>query len=220
MATPLTDQREVVDFLSRLESYGLQKGAVECYRTHGAMVFLAGDRAYKLKRAVRYPYMDYSTPERRFAMCERELAVNRHAAPMLYLGVQPIVRTEECALCFGAISDKLAAIDWVVVMRRFEQENLFGEMQRAGKLTRLLMCSLAEVIVDFHRGAEVHRDYGGVVGIRTVIDENTDILTARIGQPFSAERVATLATRFPVSAACLNVAESMVTSAAAMAIFT
>ena len=58
--------------------------------THGAVVFLSGDRAYKLKRAVKFPYMDFSTAERRRAMCEAEVEINRRLAPEIYLGVEEV----------------------------------------------------------------------------------------------------------------------------------
>src|SRR5688572_19131007 len=84
-------QDRVVGFLSDPRSYGPDVHIVERHETHGATVFLAGDRAYKLKRAVKFPYMDYSTVERRREMCARELAFNRRTAPNLYLEVRPIV---------------------------------------------------------------------------------------------------------------------------------
>ena len=59
------DQREVIAFLERPSSYGSGVGRIERIDTHGAIVFLAGSHAYKLKRAVRFPYMDFSTLERR-----------------------------------------------------------------------------------------------------------------------------------------------------------
>ena len=58
--------------------------------THGAVVFLTGNRAYKLKRAVKFPYMDFSTSERRRAMCEAELALNRQLAPEIYLATDSV----------------------------------------------------------------------------------------------------------------------------------
>ena len=69
-----SDQSAVIAFLSDPQTYGAE-GPVEQHETHTAIVFLAGDRAYKLKRAVKYPYLDYLTPERRRAMCEAELRV-------------------------------------------------------------------------------------------------------------------------------------------------
>ena len=78
-------QEEVVAFLSRSETFGGQ--AVEIVETHASIIFLAGDRAFKLKRAVRYSFLDYSTPERRRDACLAELSINRRFAPDLYLEV-------------------------------------------------------------------------------------------------------------------------------------
>src|SRR5689334_9811575 len=119
-------QAEIIAFLSNPTTFG--ETAVERHETHGAIVFLAGDLAYKLKRALRYPYMDYSTPELRRSMCEAELAINRRTAPDLYLRVQPISRDAGGALRLGDHADSGAALDWVVVMRRFAQEALLGEL--------------------------------------------------------------------------------------------
>ena len=63
--------------------------------------FLAGDRAYKLKRAVKFPYLDYSTAEQRRAACEAELALNRRTAPDLYLEVRALTRDPNGEIGFG-----------------------------------------------------------------------------------------------------------------------
>src|ERR1044071_898934 len=60
--------------------------------THAASVFLAGERAYKVKRAVTFPFLDYSTPARRKAACQAELEVNRPFAPEIYRRVVAITR--------------------------------------------------------------------------------------------------------------------------------
>ena len=60
--------------------------------THAACVFLAGPRALKIKRAVRFPFLDFSTLPRRKAACDAELAINRAFAPELYRQVLPITR--------------------------------------------------------------------------------------------------------------------------------
>ncbi len=78
--TASDSQSEVIRFLSAPATYGSSE-PVERHETHGAIVFLTGNLAYKLKRAVCYPYMDYSTVEKRRDMCERELTVNRRTAP-------------------------------------------------------------------------------------------------------------------------------------------
>ena len=74
-------QAEVIAFLRRPASYGLAESVVETVETHISIVFLAGDYAYKLKRAVKYPYLDFSTPDLRRTACEAELALNRRTAP-------------------------------------------------------------------------------------------------------------------------------------------
>src|SRR3954451_21403568 len=80
-------QQEVFAFLSTPAAYGLSAGSVERIDTHISAVFLAGDRAYKLKRAIRSEYVDFSTVELRHVACEAEVRLNRRTAPSLYLGV-------------------------------------------------------------------------------------------------------------------------------------
>ena len=97
----VADQSEIAAFLSTPATYGAGIHKVERIDTHGAMVFLAGQRAYKLKRAVRFPYMDFSTLALRRAACEREIELNRRTAPDLYLGVVPVKRAADGRLSLG-----------------------------------------------------------------------------------------------------------------------
>src|SRR5688572_27606180 len=93
------DQSEVVTFLNSPSTHG--GAAVERIDTHASIVFLAGTRGLKLKRAVRYDYLDFSTLERRKAMCEAEAKINRRAAPALYRGVIPVTRQADGSLALG-----------------------------------------------------------------------------------------------------------------------
>src|SRR5664279_2600569 len=144
-------QGEVIAFLSNPANYGLS-APVEIHETHGSRVFLAGDRAFKLKRAVKLPYLDYSTANLRKEMCARELAANRLMAPELYETVRSIVRDGQ-ALRFGD-ADNPAALDWVVVMQRFGQEDLLEARRKTGKLSYADMNALAETIAQFHKSAQ------------------------------------------------------------------
>jgi aminoglycoside phosphotransferase family enzyme len=170
----IADQDDVIAFLSEPKSYGPYVDAVERHETHGAIVFLAGERAYKLKRAVRFPYMDYSTAERRREMCERELDVNRRTAPELYLEVRPIVR-DRGVLRLGTQTESAKPLDWVVVMQRFPQAALLKNLCRSGRLTAPLMRRVAEAVARFHASAEVTGEFGGEGGIRMVIEGNVAI---------------------------------------------
>ena len=69
----------------------LTRPGVEVCETHISWVFLTGDRAYKLRKAVVFPFLDYGTPERRRHMCEEELRLGKRFAPGLYLGLRAVV---------------------------------------------------------------------------------------------------------------------------------
>src|SRR5687768_9300187 len=93
------NQAEVVTFLASPSTHG---GApVEQIETHSSIVFLVGARAWKLKRAVKYDYLDFSTVERRKAMCEAEVRINQRTAPALYRGVTAVTRETGGALALG-----------------------------------------------------------------------------------------------------------------------
>ncbi len=144
------DQSEVLAFLGSPAAHG---GAhpVERFSTHISEVFLAGSTALKLKRAVRLPYADFSTPGLRRHFCAREVEVNRRTAPELYLGLRAITRAADGAL---EIDGPGAVVDWVVAMRRFEQAALFDRMAEAGQLTPQIMEETALAIARLHRSAE------------------------------------------------------------------
>jgi aminoglycoside phosphotransferase family enzyme len=176
----VADQSEIAAFLSTPATHGAGIHGVERIDTHGAMVFLAGQRAYKLKRAVRFPYMDFSTLALRRAACEREVELNRRTAPDLYLGVVPVKRAADGRLSLGGAGK---AVDWLVLMRRFDQDGLFDRLAQAGRLTPALLWRLADEIANFHRAAEPLTGAagagGGAVGVSAVIEENIDELAER-----------------------------------------
>ncbi len=159
------NQEETIEYLARPDSYGAGIDAVERIDTHASVLFLAGPRAYKLKRAVSFSYLDYSTPALRRIACERELALNRRTAPELYLRVLPIARARS-DLRLGGDGE---AVDWVVEMVRFDQTDLFEKMAEEGRLTDRLMRELADRIAEFHLEAEIDRRAGGADAIARVI---------------------------------------------------
>jgi len=161
------DQTGVIAFLAAPSTHG---GApVERIDTHASVIVLAGDRAYKLKRAVRFDYLDFSTSERRRMLCEAEVRLNRRTAPTLYRGVVAVTREGDGSY---ALAGHGVAIDWVVEMNRFRQDALLDRMASAGKLHIDLMGPLAAAIVAFHGSAEHRPDHGGQAGMSWVIEGN------------------------------------------------
>jgi uncharacterized protein len=161
------DQSEIIEFLGSRSAHG--GAAVERIDTHTAVVFLAGSRAWKLKRAVCFDYLDSSTVGRRKELCEAELKLNRRTAPDIYIGVMPITRGLDGRLALGGTAE---AVDWLVEMNRFDQDLLFDRRAADGRLEPGLMPALGEAVARFHQAAEPRPDHGGADGIMRVIDGN------------------------------------------------
>ncbi len=172
------DQNDVVSFLGTGATHGRAGDTVLRIETHASIIFLIGDLAFKLKRAVAYPYLDYSTVARREAACRAELELNRRTAPEIYLGVRSITREADGRLAFDGTG---AARDWVVAMRRFPEEDLFDRMAETGRLSAPLMRDLADRIAAFHGAAAIRPGQGGSAAIAAVIAENDTCL--RLGVP-------------------------------------
>lgn len=156
------DQSAVAALLGDPAAHGGQP--VSRIDTHGAMVFLTRDRVFKVKRAVNFSYMDFSTPAKRLAALEEELRVNRRTAPDLYLGIAPILADGE-KLHLGEIGEAAAAAaEHVLVMRRFEAT--FDEIADQGRLEPRHIVAIAEQAAALHRAAEEHHrsDPAGRVG--------------------------------------------------------
>lgn len=182
------DQDAVAAFLTQALS---GTGQVETVTTHISQLFLAGSRVFKLKRAVRFPYLDFSTPERRLAACEAEVVLNRRTAPALYLGARRITRGPDGGLAFDGTGN---LVDAVVEMRRFPQADLFDTLACEGRLGPDHIADLAQVIAAFHAGAEIHRDKGGAAALTALVDLNAAALLAT--GLASTGAVATLTARF------------------------
>jgi aminoglycoside phosphotransferase family enzyme/predicted kinase len=160
-------QRDVVDYLMNPSTHG--GSAVERIDTHSAIVFLAGSRALKLKRAVRFDYLDFSTEPLRRAACEAEFRINRRAAPSVYVGVVALTRETDGSL---ALNGRGVPEDWLVDMVRFDQDALFDRLASRNALDPALMRPLATSIARFHEQADRRADHGGRAGMQWVVDGN------------------------------------------------
>ena len=160
-------QAEAIHLLSDPATHG--GAAVQRIDTHASVVFLAGNRAFKLKRAVKYDYLDFSTLDLRKRFCEAELRINGRIAPALYRRLIPVVRTSTGAL---ALDGDGTPVEWLVEMVRFDQEALFDCMAAAGRLDVTHMVPLAEEIASFHESCAARPEFGGEAAIARVIDGN------------------------------------------------
>ncbi|MBE9181291.1 AAA family ATPase [Oculatella sp. LEGE 06141] len=150
-------------------------------QTHVSYVFLTGDYAYKVKKAVNFGFLDYSTLEKRQHFCEEELRLNQRGAPALYLDVLPVTQQGEQ---FGLGDGE--PVEYVVRMRQFPQETLLTSMFDRGELTEDLLQDLAKAIAAFHLNATTNdyiRTFGEVPSIRHDFDENYEQTAQYIGGP-------------------------------------
>lgn len=161
------DQTETIEYLSQPITHGAPD--VERVDTHASVVFLAGDHALKLKRAVRYDYLDFSTSDLRRRMCEREFLLNRRTAPSLYEQMVPVTREDDGRL---TLSGRGAVVDWLLRMRRFDQDALLDRLAERGALPLGLMAPLGEAIGRLHRSAAPRTNRGGSAGMADVIRGN------------------------------------------------
>ena len=164
-ATPTSRQQAaLIDWLA--SPGALADAAPERIDTHISHVFLTATHAYKLKRALKYPFLDYSNPELRRRYAEAEVAMNRRTAPDLYLGVRPVYRTNSGF----SLTDGEEPVDWLVEMRRFDQSQMFSALAAQGKLTPQAVARLADATAAFHEAAERRPDQGGYAGMVLAYD--------------------------------------------------
>jgi aminoglycoside phosphotransferase family enzyme len=138
-----------VEFLMRGDAYRPPVPEVVLRETHMSEVFLAGERVYKLKKPLRFPYLDFSTLARREAACRAELRLNCRLAPDTYRDVVPLVHSGQ-GLAIGGDGE---VIDWLVVMNRLDETQMLDRVIIEGRLHRWQLDRLASVLVQFYRRA-------------------------------------------------------------------
>ncbi|MDA9499858.1 bifunctional aminoglycoside phosphotransferase/ATP-binding protein [Bradyrhizobium sp. CCBAU 11357] len=150
--------------------------------THAASVLLYGDRALKIKRAVQFPFLDYSTLEKRKAACEEEIRINRPLAPQIYHGVAAITEEPDGSV---KVDGAGRPIEYAVDMSRFDESRTLDHLAKAGLLDAKLASAAADAIAASHVAATRADGQAWVSSIPALIDGNTDGL--RAGGHFGAE---------------------------------
>lgn len=167
-------QQAVIDFLADPASHG---GApVKRIDTHAASVFLAGERVLKIKRAVRFPFLDYSTLEKRKSACDAEIEVNRAYAPAIYRGVVPIIRAANGTLAIGGQNGE--PVEWAVDMRRFNEAQTLDHLADKGRIDLALADALGRAVAKAHEIVPAVTDAGFADTLAEIIQQNHDEMHA------------------------------------------
>lgn len=166
------DQQPVIDFLDDPANHG--GAAVKRIDTHAASVFLTGERALKIKRAVRFPFLDFSTLEKRKAACVAEIEVNRLYAPDIYRGVVAITRAADGTLAIGGQEDGNNAepVEWAVEMARFDETQTLDHLADKGRIDAALADKLGRAVAKAHAAVSVVADAGFADTLAEIIEQN------------------------------------------------
>lgn len=169
MNKPDTTQDRVFAFLESLTPDDASGLATKRIDTHANTVVLVGSKAYKVKRAVRFPFLDYSTLALRKEACEREIIYNSRFAQNLYLEAVPVTEDAEGSLALGGSGDP---IEWVVVMNRFSGKDELDNLAEAGPFSDALADDLAAMMVAAHDNAPEREADGFIAELQSYVEQN------------------------------------------------
>jgi aminoglycoside phosphotransferase family enzyme/predicted kinase len=186
VGTEPIDSDRICAFLGKGEAFGAPGAEVEQVTTHAAEIFLVGARAFKMKRGVRYSFLDFSTLERRRRALDAELRLNRRTAPMLYRRVVPVTWHEGGGL---RVNGEGEPVEWLLEMKRFDQAALLDRIAERHRLEPGTIDALANTLAVFHDEAERRPDLGGHAAMAEVIEGNADDLTSLVGRVFEGKQV-------------------------------
>ncbi|MDH5772499.1 MAG: hypothetical protein OEY84_05130, partial [Rhodospirillaceae bacterium] len=187
MVTMITeDQSEIISFLSTTAAFSDGSKSVARKETHISEIFIGEKHTFKLKRAVKLPYLDFSTVDLRHRYCLAEVSINKRTAPGIYIGVKPVTREQDGNFAIGGAGQ---VVDWLVEMNSFDESMLLNNLAGEGKIDRFLMEQLADNIATFHAGAEARTDGGGRTGIALVIEGNAKSFAENSGDILDKKKI-------------------------------
>lgn len=181
------DQADLITRLAAGEAFGGKPP--ERIDTHISVIFLTGDRAYKLKRAIRTSYLDYTDIDARKRGSDREIALNRRTAPELYIGVVPVTMNLDGELAIGGEAPPL---DWLVEMTRFNPRETFDVLATADRLDDALLIPLADQCAELHRTARIIEKTDFPATLTDIISGNRTELAAAGEAVFGAAEIEAL----------------------------
>lgn len=181
------NQDDIIAALSNPKNHTGHHKKVEVRQSHIAVLFLVGDKAYKLKRAVLYPEADLSTKEKRRLACVKEMNRSAVYAPTLVEKVESIRRLDNGKIVIGGTEGK--EIDTVLVMKRIPDKYLLNKLLPHPKFDRFETMDLAEKLADLHKKSKILKNKWGIDSVKRLILENESVLSCFCPDIFNKKKV-------------------------------
>lgn len=183
----MTDINDLARAMRSPETFSHETGHIEVVQTQMSVVFLTGQFAYKVKKPVKFGYLDYSTIEKRLEFCKKELELNKRLCPDTYLKVVT-VRQLSGKIRLGESGQ---VIDYAVKMRQLPRERMMDELLKSDEVTAAMVREVAVRLADFHRSADTGtyvNSFGETCSIMVNIDENFDQTGQYVGRSITDEQ--------------------------------
>ncbi len=185
-------QSDIIDFLMKPSAFDLPVSEkIDRFDTHISVVFLAGKYAYKLKRAIRLPFVDFRHLEDRKKYCQLELEVNQAGAPGMYMGLAAVTQ-KNGRLSLNGDGD---VVEWLVRMKRFDQADLFDHLCDEGKLDSNHMDRLCDHLIEVYEHSRSDHVFGGAEGMIRAFDGHYKAIENCPSHILPADQVARLKAR-------------------------
>jgi uncharacterized protein len=164
-------QKQVIDALLNPEAYAENPGEIGLIQTHISFVLLTKNYAYKVKKAVNFGFLDFSTLRKRHFFCEKELELNRRLCPEVYLEVVPIKYKSDII----KVNGEGETVEYALKMKRLPQERIMTALLKENRIDNKTIAEIAKIVVQFHSNAQTSREideYGSLKTIKINWDEN------------------------------------------------
>ncbi len=166
----MENQKKIVEALLTSQAYPENSRKIELIQTHISFVFLTERFVYKVKKAVNFGFLDFSTLNKRRFFCEKELELNRRLCPEVYLEVVPINMADALK-----VKGKGETVEYALKMKRLPQEKIMTQLIKEGKVDNKTIDELAKTVSGFHAKAQTSsaiNEYGTIRIVKTNWDEN------------------------------------------------
>ncbi len=178
----------LIQTMLRTSFYPHRTDSVELRQTHISYVLLAGDYVYKIKKPVRFSFLDYSTLEKRHHFCHEEVRLNRRLAPAVYLDVLAVARDKK-RFSLEVFPGQEKIVEYAVKMRRLPEEYFLDRLIQEGKARQQHFDSIVTKLADFYAAAASDRAslYGSAEAIRANLEKNLKQMEPFIGETLTLD---------------------------------